>query len=253
MLTDTHCHLYYQDLRNDIQAVLNRAAEQGVNRFICVGTNIQDSRKCLELANAHKKIYATAGVHPHDAKDTSKDYLDQICDLLKFDKMIAAGEMGLDYYRNISEPEIQNRVFREQLELAQSLGKPVIFHNRDADADMLKVLSDFPNVTGVAHCFSSNLETAKAFLDMGYYISFAGNLTFKNSHLPEVAKGLPLDRILVETDSPYLSPVPYRGKPNEPGRTRFVAEKLAEIHNVSLDVIAKKTSENATTLFNLPS
>ena len=182
-----------------------------------------------------------------------KDYLDQICDLLKSDKMIAAGEMGLDYYRNISEPEIQNRVFREQMELAQSLRKPVIFHNRDADADMLKVLSDFPNVTGVAHCFSSNLETAKAFLDMGYYISFAGNLTFKNSHLPEVAKGLPLDRILVETDSPYLSPVPYRGKPNEPGRTRFVAEKLAEIHNVSLDVIAKKTSENATALFNLPS
>lgn len=253
MLTDTHCHLYYQDLRNDIPAVLNRAAKLGVNRFICVGTDIQDSRKCLELANAHEKIYATAGVHPHDAKDTPKDYLDQICDLLKFDKMIAAGEMGLDYYRNISEPEIQNRVFREQMELAQSLRKPVIFHNRDADADMLKVLSDFPNVTGVAHCFSSNLETAKAFLDMGYYISFAGNLTFKNSHLPEVAKGLPLDRVLVETDSPYLSPVPYRGKPNEPGRTRFVAEKLAEIHNVSLDVIAKKTSENATALFNLPS
>ena len=253
MLTDTHCHLYYQDLRNDIPAVLNRAAKLGVNRFICVGTNIQDSKKCLELANAHEKIYATAGVHPHDAKDTPKDYLDQICDLLKFDKMIAAGEMGLDYYRNISEPEIQNRVFREQMELAQSLGKPVIFHNRDADADVLKVLSDFPNVTGVAHCFSSNLETAKAFLDMGYYISFAGNLTFKNSHLPEVAKGLPLDRVLVETDSPYLSPVPYRGKPNEPGRTRFVAEKLAEIHNVSLDVIAKKTSENATALFNLPS
>ena len=253
MLTDTHCHLYYQDLRNDIPAVLNRAAKLGVNRFICVGTNIQDSKKCLELANAHEKIYATAGVHPHDAKDTPKDYLDQICDLLKFDKMIAAGEMGLDYYRNISEPEIQNRVFREQMELAQSLRKPVIFHNRDADADVLKVLSDFPNVTGVAHCFSSNLETAKAFLDMGYYISFAGNLTFKNSHLPEVAKGLPLDRVLVETDSPYLSPVPYRGKPNEPGRTRFVAEKLAEIHNVSLDVIAKKTSENATALFNLPS
>ena len=253
MLTDTHCHLYYQDLRNDIPAVLNRAAELGVNRFICVGTNVQDSRKCLELANAHEKISGTAGVHPHDAKDTPKDYLDQICDLLKFDKMIAAGEMGLDYYRNISEPEIQNRVFREQMELAQSLGKPVIFHNRDADADVLKVLSDFPNVTGVAHCFSSNLETAKAFLDMGYYISFAGNLTFKNSHLHEVAKGLPLDRVLVETDSPYLSPVPYRGKPNEPGRTRFVAEKLAEIHNVSLDVIAKKTSENATALFNLPS
>ena len=253
MLTDTHCHLYYDDIKKDLSRVLDDAEKLGVNRFICVGTNVQESRECLEIANTHEKIYATAGIHPHDAKDTSKDYLDQIFNLLKSDKMIAVGEIGLDYYRNISEPEIQNRVFREQMELAQLIKKPVVFHNRDADTDVLKVLLDFPDVTGVAHCFSSNLEIAKTFLDIGYYISFAGNLTFKNSHLPEVAKELPLDRILVETDCPYLSPVPYRGKPNEPGRTRFVAEKLADIHNVSLDVIAIKTSENATTLFNLPS
>jgi len=253
MLTDTHCHLYYDDIKRDLSRVLDDAEKLGVNRFICVGTNVQESRECLEIANTHEKIYATAGIHPHDAKGASKDYLDQICSLLKSDKMIAVGEIGLDYYRNISEPEIQNRVFREQMELAQLIKKPVVFHNRDADTDVLKVLLDFPDVTGVAHCFSSNLEIAKSFLDIGYYISFAGNLTFKNSHLPEVAKELPLDRILVETDCPYLSPVPYRGKPNEPGRTRFVAEKLADIHNVSLDVIAIKTSENATTLFNLPS
>ena len=253
MLTDTHCHLYYDEIKKNLSRVLDDAEKLGVNRFICVGTNVQESRECLEIANTHEKIYATAGIHPHDAKNTSKDYLDQICNLLKSDKMIAVGEIGLDYYRNISKREIQNRVFREQMELAQLINKPVIFHNRDADTDMLKVLLDFPDVTGVAHCFSSNLEIAKAFLDIGYYISFAGNLTYKNSHLPEVAKELPLDRILVETDSPYLSPVPYRGKPNEPGRTRFVAEKLADIHNVSLDVIAIKTSENATTLFNLPS
>ena len=253
MLTDTHCHLYYDDIKKDLSRVLDDAGKLGVNRFICVGTNVQESRECLEIANTHEKIYATAGIHPHDAKDASKDYLDQICSLLKSDKMIAVGEIGLDYYRNISEPEIQNRVFREQMELAQLIKKPVVFHNRDADTDVLKVLLDFPDVTGVAHCFSSNLEIAKTFLDIGYYISFAGNLTFKNSHLPEVPKELPLDRILVETDCPYLSPVPYRGKPNEPGRTRFVAEKLADIHNVSLDVIAIKTSENATTLFNLPS
>ena len=253
MLTDTHCHLYYDDIKKDLSRVLDDAEKLGVNRFICVGTNVQESRECLEIANTHEKIYATAGIHPHDAKDTSKDYIGQIGNLLKSDKMIAVGEIGLDYYRNISEPEIQNRVFREQMELAQLIKKPVVFHNRDADTDVLKVLLDFPDVIGVAHCFSSNLEIAKTFLDIGYYISFAGNLTFKNSHLPEVAKELPLDRILVETDCPYLSPVPYRGKPNEPGRTRFVAEKLADIHNVSLDVIAIKTSENATTLFNLPS
>ena len=159
--------------------------------------------------------------------------------------------MGLDYYRNISEPEIQVKVFREQLSLAQQLEKPVIFHNRDADAEVIKILSEFPSITGVAHCFSSDLKTAEAFIKMGYYISFSGNLTFKNSHLPDVAKELPLDKLLVETDSPYLSPVPYRGKPNEPGRTRFVAEKLAEIHNVPLEEIAEKTTSNATDLFNL--
>ena len=137
------------------------------------------------------------------------------------------------------------------MQLAESLGKPIIFHNRDADEDVLNVLSDFPNVTGVAHCFSSDEQTAKKLLDMGYYISFSGNITFKNSHLPKVAEKLPLHRLLVETDSPYLSPVPYRGKPNEPGRTRFVAEKLAEVLNVSLDIIAKKTSENANRLFRL--
>ena len=143
------------------------------------------------------------------------------------------------------------QLFREQMQIASQLHKPVIFHNRDADEDVIKILQEFPNVRGVAHCFSSNLETANTFMELGYYISFSGNLTFKNSHLPEVARELPLEKILVETDSPYLSPVPYRGKPNEPGRTRFVAEKLAEIHNVPLEVIAGKTTSNATILFNL--
>jgi len=165
--------------------------------------------------------------------------------------MVAIGEIGLDYYRNISLPDIQRSVFREQMQLAQELKKPVIFHNRDADIDVIKVLSDFPDVIGVAHCFSSTISTAKTLLDMGYYISFSGNLTFRNSNLPEVAKYLPLDGILVETDSPYLSPVPYRGKRNEPGRTRYVAEKLAEIHQVPLELVARKTTENANRLFYL--
>ena len=251
MLTDTHCHLYYKDLINDIPAVLNRASQLGVNRFICVGTNLIDSRICLELAKKYKPIYASVGIHPHDSKSAPIDYIDQMQEILDFDKMIAIGEIGLDYFRNISKSKTQIRVFREQMQLAESLGKPIIFHNRDADEDVLNVLSDFPNVTGVAHCFSSDEQTAKKLLDMGYYISFSGNITFKNSHLPKVAEKLPLHRLLVETDSPYLSPVPYRGKPNEPGRTRFVAEKLAEVLNVSLDIIAKKTSENANRLFRL--
>ncbi len=250
-LIDTHCHLFYDDLKNDLDIVLNRANELGVNRFICVGTNMEDSRECLGLAERYENIYASIGVHPHDAKDAPEDYLDQIADLITFPKMIALGEIGLDYFRNISEPDIQQNVFREQLALAQRLQKPVIFHNRDADADVLKILSEFPDVTGVAHCFSSDLKTAKTFIDLGFYISFSGNLTYKNSHLPDVAKELPLEKLLVETDSPYLSPVPYRGKPNEPGRTRFVAEKLAEIHGVTLEIIAEKTTTNAESLFSL--
>ncbi|MBT3946021.1 MAG: TatD family hydrolase [Candidatus Marinimicrobia bacterium] len=251
MLTDTHCHLFYKDLKNNLSDVLKRAEELGVNRFICVATNMEDARECLLLGETHDNIFASVGVHPHDAKDAPEDFVDQIYDLMTFDSMVAVGEMGLDYFRNISDPEIQKDVFRTQMEIAQELNKPIIFHNRDADQDMIKILKEFPNVRGVAHCFSSNLETANAFLDLGYYISFSGNLTFKNSHLPEVAKELPLDRILVETDSPYLSPVPHRGKPNEPGRTRFVAEKLAEIHGVSLELIAEKTTENASSLFQI--
>ena len=252
MLTDTHCHLHYDSIKKDIQIVIARAKEQGVNRFICVGTNTTDSAESLKIAANFDSVYASAGVHPHDAKDAPGDYLKQIRNLLQFDKMVAVGEMGLDYFRNISPPDVQKKVFREQMELAHQINKPIIFHNRDADEDVIKILSEFPGAVGVAHCFSSDLKTAKVFLNMGFYISFSGNLTFKNSHLPEIAKEIPLDKVMIETDSPFLSPVPFRGKPNEPGRTRFVAEKLAEIHKVPLEKIAEKTSTNAATLFSLP-
>ena len=251
MLTDTHCHLYYDEIQKDITNVINRAEKLGVNRFICVGTNMEDSLQCFDLAEKYENIFASAGIHPHDSKNAPPDFLDQIKKFMKSSKMVAIGEMGLDYYRNISLPDIQNSVFRKQVQLAQELKKPIIFHNRDADIDVIKVLSDFPDVIGVAHCFSSTISTAKTLLNMGYYISFSGNLTFKNSNLPEVAKYLPLDRILVETDSPYLSPVPYRGKRNEPGRTRYVAEKLAEILQVPFELVASKTTENASRLFHI--
>tara|TARA_B100000378_G_scaffold247466_1_gene219627 strand:- start:130 stop:900 length:771 start_codon:yes stop_codon:yes gene_type:complete len=252
MLTDTHCHLYYDSIKKDIQTVLARAKEQGVNRFICVGTNLDDSKECQILSEQHENVFFSAGIHPHDSKNVSKKYLQHLRNFNQYDKMVAVGEMGLDYFRNFSPKDSQVKVFREQLELAQQVNKPVIFHNRDADKDVIKILSEFPGVVGVAHCFSSDLKTAKVFLDMGFYISFSGNLTFKNSHLPEIAKEIPLDKVMIETDSPFLSPVPFRGKPNEPGRTRFVAEKLAEIHKLPLEKIAEKTSTNAATLFSLP-
>ena len=250
MFIDTHCHLFYENLKSDLSSVLDRAKEMGVGRFICVGTNLKDSAESLKLAEQYDSIYATAGIHPHDAKDIKHDYVDELYDLMNNEKMVAVGEMGLDYYRSISDHDLQKKAFTKQMEIASELKKPVVFHNREADQDVIKILSEFPGVIGVAHCFSSNLETAKAFLNLGYYISFSGNLTFKNSHLPDVAKEIDLDRILIETDSPFLSPEPHRGKSNEPSRVWFVAQKLSEIFDVSLSSIEERTSKNAKTLFN---
>tara|TARA_B100000214_G_scaffold258928_1_gene191058 strand:- start:1368 stop:2123 length:756 start_codon:yes stop_codon:yes gene_type:complete len=251
MLTDTHCHLFYDELKNNLKEVLQRANELGVTRFICVATNLNDSKESYQLSKEYNNIYASAGIHPHDAKNAPNDFIEVIYKLMENDSMVAVGEMGLDYFRSISKPSVQKIIFREQMKIAMELHKPVIFHNRDADQDVIEILNDFPSVCGVAHCFSSTMDTAEKFLELGYYISFSGNLTFKNSHLPQIAKSIPLDRILVETDSPYLSPVPFRGETNEPGRTRFVAEKLSSIHGVSLEEIAEITSANATQLFGL--
>ena len=249
MLTDSHCHLFYDEILNDIDNVFVRSKELGVNRFICVGTNINDSLLSLDIAEKYENVYCSAGVHPHDAHDIEKNYFQKIKLMMRSRKMIAVGEIGLDYFRNISPKKNQIRVFHELLQFADNINKPVIFHNRDADKDIIDILSNYPNVIGVAHCFSSTLPTAKKLLDMGYYISFSGNLTFKNSTLPDVAKYLPIDRILVETDSPYLSPEPFRGKPNEPGRTRYVAEKLANIYNIPFEDVARHTTDNINKLF----
>ena len=251
MLTDTHCHLFYEDLKKDLQGVFDRANKLGVNRFICAATNMEDVHQCIEIAENYDQVFCSSGIHPHDTKDAPQNYIERIYNLMSNDNMVAIGEIGLDYFRNISDSNIQKKRLREQLKIALAIDKPVIIHNREADEDMINILKEFPGVSGVAHCFSSNLDMANQFLELGYYISFSGNLTFKNSHLPIVAKELPLDRLLVETDSPFLSPVPFRGKPNEPARVRYVAEKLAEIHNISLEEIANITSENASKIFRL--
>ena len=251
MLTDSHCHLFYDEILQDIDNVFVRSKKLGVNRYICVGTNINDSLLSLDISKKFENVFCSAGVHPHDSQNVDKDYLQQIELMMKSKKMIAIGEIGLDYFRNISSKKIQIKVFHELLQLAENIKKPIIFHNRDADKDIIDTLSCYPNVIGVSHCFSSTLSTAKKLLDMGYYISFSGNLTFKNSTLPSVAKYLPLNRLLVETDSPYLSPEPFRGKSNEPGRTRYVAEKLAEIHNISFKSIANQTTKNINKLFSI--
>ena len=252
MIIDAHCHLYYDELASDIDNVIQRAIDAGVSRLVCVGTNVEDSKKCLSITENNDDIFASSGVHPHDAKDVTEGYTDEIYELMEYESMIAIGEIGLDYYRNLSEPETQKKVFKELMEVAQDLDKPVIIHNRDADADTLEIIGNYPSVQGVAHCFSSTLETAQAFLEMGYYISFSGNITYKNSHLPEIVKSIPLDRVVVETDSPYLSPEPERGKSNEPSRIVHTLTKLSEIYGLSLEEMAKYTYDNTAELFRLP-
>ena len=250
MLIDTHCHLFFDELKEDLNSILKRAADLGVTKFICVGTNIEDSKESYNLAVNYENIFSTAGVHPHDAEEVAENYIDELYNLLKNKKVVAVGEIGLDYFKELSDISVQKKIFAEQLELAQKINKPIVFHNRNSDGDIINTLSEFPNVHGVAHCFSSTYDVAKKLIDMGFYISFSGNLTFKNSHLPDVAKRLPIDRLLVETDSPFLSPVPYRGKTNEPGRARFVADLLARLHNLSINEVAQITTMNAKAIFN---
>ena len=210
----------------------------------------EDSKESYNLALDYENIFSTAGVHPHDTEEVAENYIDELYNLLKNKKVVAVGEIGLDYFKELSDISVQKKIFAEQLELAQKINKPIVFHNRDSDDDIINTLSEFPNVYGVAHCFSSTYDVAKKLIDMGFYISFSGNLTFKNSHLPDVAKRLPIDRLLVETDSPFLSPVPHRGKTNEPGRARFVADLLARLHNLSINEVAQITTTNAKAIFN---
>ena len=250
MLIDTHCHLFFDELKEDLSGVLKRAADLGVTKFICVGTSVEDSKESYNLALDYENIFSTAGVHPHDTEEVAENYIDELYNLLKNKKVVAVGEIGLDYFKELSDISVQKKIFSEQLELAQKINKPIVFHNRDSDDDIINTLSEFPNVYGVAHCFSSTYDVAKKLIDMGFYISFSGNLTFKNSHLPDVAKRLPIDRLLVETDSPFLSPVPHRGKTNEPGRARFVADLLARLHNLSINEVAQITTTNAKAIFN---
>jgi len=252
MLIDSHCHLYMGSLSKDIDAVMAHTEEHGVGKIICPGIDIESSWQSLTIAKNHINVFAAAGIHPHDAENAPADFIDQLRDILIQPKIVAVGEIGLDFYRNISDAVTQRNVFKKQLQLAHEMNLPVIIHNRNADDDIIQIIRDAKPIRGVAHCFSSDLKIAEVLIDLGLYISFAGNLTYKNSNLTEVAKEIPLDRLLIETDAPFLSPVPYRGKENEPSHVKYVAEKVAECRGVSIEEIEEATQKNTETLFNLP-
>ncbi len=253
MLVDTHAHLMDAAFRDDLAAVLERAHAAGVTTIVCVGYDLASSQAAVALAHEHPGLYATVGVHPNYLAAAPPDWLEQVRALARAPRVVALGETGLDYYRTYTPQAMQRAGFAAQLALAAELGLPVVVHCRDAEADVLTAITAAPPVAGprgVLHCFSGSVATMQAAVAAGYYISFAGTLTFKNAApLRAVARVVPGDRLLVETDAPYLSPVPYRGRRNEPAYVRWTATCLAEVRGESLAVCAARTTANAGRLF----
>ncbi|KRE95898.1 hydrolase TatD [Paenibacillus sp. Soil766] len=254
MLTDSHTHLNAEQFKEDQEEVIQRALEAGVTRIVNVGFNRETIPSSIELAEKYDWIYSTVGWHPVDAIDMMPGDLEWIESLCQHEKVVAIGEIGLDYYWDKSPKDVQQRVFREQIRLARKLGMPIVIHNRDAHQDILTILKEekAAEVGGIMHCFSGSWETAKRCLDMNFHISFGGPVTFKNAVQPkEVLAQVPLDRLLIETDAPYLTPHPFRGKRNETGYVRLVAETAAEIRGMTLEEIAEITTNNAIRLLGL--
>jgi len=251
-LTDTHAHLDFFGSDQAIEAVVARAKEQGVTRIITVADKFESSYRAVELAEKFDEVYAAVGIHPHDAKTVNPDTIKDLKKLAKHPKVVAIGEIGLDYYKNHSPRPTQQKVFAQQLDLACELGLPVIIHDRDADEDVLKIITKHRPKKGVFHCFSGDIAYAQTVLAMNFYISIAGPVTFKNAgDLVDVAKFVPLTKLLVETDSPYLTPHPHRGRKNEPANVRLVAEKIAEIKGIDVSKLLASTQENVSLLFSI--
>ncbi len=253
MLVDSHAHLQWASFDRDRDKVIIRASEADVKHIVNIGYDLEGSRKAITLAETNSGLYATVGIHPHEADGFNENVLAELKRLSENSKVVAIGEIGLDYYRNLSGKAAQQKAFEAQLILAQELKLPVVIHDRDAHADILKTLSKFiKKISGVMHCFSGSLEMAEQCVRMGYYISFAGPVTYRNSrNLQEIAKQITLDRILIETDCPWLTPQEVRGKRNEPAFLAFTAEKIAELRGMSMDELATATTENSKQAFHL--
>ncbi|MCL6626435.1 TatD family hydrolase [Alicyclobacillus shizuokensis] len=254
MLFDSHCHLFDDRFRDDLDAVLKRARQAGVTGFVVPGVDLATGEQALALARQHGDIYAAVGLHPESLAEASLADVPAIAALTQDERVVAVGEIGLDYYWDTAPRDVQQEVLRAQLRLAKERRLPVIIHNRDATLDTVRLLEEeaAPELTGVMHCFSADWPAAERCLAIGFYISFGGPVTFKsNKVLQEVAARVPDDRLLVETDSPYLSPHPLRGKRNEPERVRLVAEKLAELRGQTVDEVARLTTGNARRLFGI--
>ena len=255
MYIDSHVHLDDSRFDLDRDNLIRTLKDNKVELVINIGQDEESRERTVELAHIYENKYAVVGVHPHSAKDLEGRDLSSIIKMLENDKVVAIGEIGLDYYYDNSPRDIQKKWFKEQINLALRLNKPVVIHSRDADKDTFDIIKsgvEEGGLTGVMHCYSGSVELAKEYLKLGFYISLGGPVTFKNARVPkEVAKEVALDRLLIETDCPYLSPEPYRGKRNEPMFVSYVAEEIAKIKGISIEEVAEVTTKNAKKLFGI--
>ncbi|HHY81779.1 MAG TPA: TatD family hydrolase [Clostridiales bacterium] len=254
MLFDSHAHLDDEAFDPDRQALIESLPAQGISYVVNAGADMESSRRSIKLAEEFYFIYASVGIHPHDAAGMTDQDLDELAEMAGHDKVVAIGEIGLDYYYDNSPRQVQRERFAQQLQLSSRVGLPVIIHSRDAHADTLDILKAHrPYIKGcVLHCYSGSWEMAKIYLDMGFYISLGGPVTFKNSaKAVEVAKNIDINYLLIETDSPYLSPHPYRGRRNDPGKVRLIAERISEIRQMDVNTLAEATLQNSCRLFGI--
>ena len=252
MLVDSHCHLDFPELRADLDGVLSRMSDNGVTHALTISTTLETFPAVREVAHAHPNVWCSAGVHPDEQRDGREATLDELLAMGSDERVVAVGETGLDYYRLEGDLTWQRNRFRTHIRAARKLGKPLVIHTRSSAEDTLRVMREegAAEVGGVMHCFTETMEVAQGALDLGFHISFSGIVTFKNARdLKEVARQVPLERMLVETDSPYLAPVPHRGKQNQPAFVKHVAEEIAALRGISFEEVARATTENFFRLF----
>jgi TatD DNase family protein len=252
-MIDSHCHLDFPDLANSLPQVLAAMRENGVDLAVCIGVRLEDFPRILTLSEAHPNILATVGVHPENT-GVREATVDELVRLAAHPKVVGIGETGLDYYWHKDAPEWQRERFRTHIRAARQAGKPLVVHNREATADTLRVLEEenASEVGGVLHCFTETWEVAQRALDLGFYLSLSGIVTFKKAQVvQEVARRIPLDRLLIETDSPYLAPEPFRGKRNQPAYARYIAEKIADLRKIPVKEVAVATTDNFFRLFSV--
>jgi len=252
MFIDTHCHLDFPEFNQDRDEVIRRAKKQGIGYIINIGSSLKGSLDSLELSRKYDFIYATVGVHPHEADRFGKEEEAAIRDLAKKEKVVAIGEIGLDYYKNYSKAENQRPLFTSLIKLAKDFNLPLVVHTRQAQADTLKILKEAMPIKAVVHCFSGDGDFLKECLDLGLFISFTCNITYRKAeNLRNFVKAAPLDRLMLETDAPFLSPEGFRGRRNDPTQVKLLAEEIARIKGINLDKVAQSTTDNAKEFFHL--